>query len=333
MRSGKIIAILMAALLCVTAFVSCDKGEDEKEKPAVYYNIAFETAGGGKIDPRTVKEGTTLTEPPEPLRDGYVFDGWYNGTKHWDFTYTVKEDMTLTAHWVAADNVFTHSPAVDGETTVITGIKDGKKRENIKLPTYIGGYRVTAVGEGAFSKLSSEEVKSITVPAGVTSIGNNAFEEAVNIEIIIEGEISHVGEKAFFGCTGLKSIKFGEVIETIAPEAFAGSGLGMVILPRSVKVVDENAFFECESLKILILHDSVESVKDMAFENSALESVLFYGTGETFKILLETKMSSKNGKILDADKYIYSEAKPTEAVPEGCSGFWHFNGKGEPKAW
>ena len=323
----------MASLLCATAFISCDNKEEDTEKLAVYYTVTFNTAGGGEIEPRTVKEGTALTEPVEPSRDGYVFTGWYNGSRQWDFSYNVKEDMTLTAHWLEADSVFEHRPAADGETTVVTGIKESKKTEHIKLPTYIGGYRVTAVGEGAFAKLSGEDIKKITIPSSITVIESNAFEDTANIEIVVEGKISYVGERAFLGCTGLESITFGESIESISAEAFVGAGLKTVILPRSVKVVDENAFFECASLKILILHDSVEAIKDMAFKDTGLESVLLYGTADTMKTLMEEKLTGQNDKMKNADKYIYSEGKPTEEKPEGCEGFWHFNDKGEPKAW
>ena len=83
MRFGKIIAIFTAALLFATAFVSCNKenANETEETAPVYYTVTFNSAGGEDIEPRSVKAGTTLTEPAEPTRDGYVFEGWYNGTK------------------------------------------------------------------------------------------------------------------------------------------------------------------------------------------------------------------------------------------------------------
>ena len=41
MKFGKIIAILMASLLCATAFISCDNKEEDTEKLAVYYTVTF----------------------------------------------------------------------------------------------------------------------------------------------------------------------------------------------------------------------------------------------------------------------------------------------------
>lgn len=333
MRFGRIIAILMAVFLCAALFASCNKTESNGNGPdetePVYYTVSFNTGVEDKIESKTVRAGSTLSEPPEPVRDGYVFEGWYNGSVEWDFLIKVKSDMILTARWVMADSVFTHRPEADGETTVVTGIIDGKKGEHIRLPSYIGGYRVTAVGDNAFSGLSSEEVRKITVPEGITDIGNGAFEGCADIEIIIEGEILSVGDRSFFGCNKLEEIKFGKGIESVSDWSFVGTGLKLVALPESVKTVGENAFFECEALKILILHDKIEAVKDMAFVSSALESVLIYGSADT----LDKKVVGRNDEIASAVKYIYSEKKPTAKAPDGCQGYWHYNDKGEAKAW
>ena len=241
--------------------------------------------------------------------------------------------MNLLAHWVTADTVFEHTLAADGENAVITGIKDGKKRENIHLPTQIGGRNVTEVGEGAFAKMSSEEVQNITLPKCITVVRGNAFEGCTGVTITVEGELSYVGEKAFLGCTELEEIKLGGGITTVSAEAFSGTGLKTVALPATVKTVDENAFSECGELKIFILHDTIEAINDMAFEGSGLESVLVYGNEATLKTLVGEKLKGNNEEIVNADKYIYSENKPAEAVPDGCAGFWHYNDKGEPKAW
>ena len=38
-------------------------------------------------------------KPAQPTKDGYTFDGWYNGENPYSFDSVVKGDMTLTAHW------------------------------------------------------------------------------------------------------------------------------------------------------------------------------------------------------------------------------------------
>ena len=40
-----------------------------------------------------------FNKPSDPTRDGYVFNGWYNGENLYSFDSVVTENMTLVAHW------------------------------------------------------------------------------------------------------------------------------------------------------------------------------------------------------------------------------------------
>ena len=41
-----------------------------------------------------------FNKPSDPTRDGYVFNGWYNGENPYNFDNVVEGNMTLTAHWI-----------------------------------------------------------------------------------------------------------------------------------------------------------------------------------------------------------------------------------------
>lgn len=64
------------------------------------YTVTFETNGGSKIDSVKVTKGNTVTEPAEPTKDDYSFDGWYSDkelTKAYDFTAKVTKSFTIYA--------------------------------------------------------------------------------------------------------------------------------------------------------------------------------------------------------------------------------------------
>ena len=60
------------------------------------YTVSFSGVSG--IPSQTVAAGGYASEPPIPTKDGYIFDGWYNGNSKWNFkTDKVTSNITLTA--------------------------------------------------------------------------------------------------------------------------------------------------------------------------------------------------------------------------------------------
>ena len=333
MKIKGIFSLILVLVLCLSVFVSCKDGnKDEAGSKVEYCTVTFNTGGADAIEPKLVKKGTTVGEPAAPTRDGYVFGGWYNGASKWEFIYYVKEDMTLTARWVSADSLFTYSVSEDGNSAIITGAKKRNEGE-IRLPTYIAGYKVSAIGDRAFKDMLSDNVTLVVIPEGITTIGEEAFANSPDIEITIEGEISELGERAFFGCTGLTTIKFAEGIENISAEAFSGTGLKSAALPESIKVVDENAFSECSALQSVFVHVSVEAINDMAFVDAGVEAVFFYGDDEAVSRVLEERVFANNEPFTEAKIYIYSATQPEKGTTTEYDGFWYFNEKGQTRLW
>ena len=85
------------------------------------YFLKFNANGGLDINPYQVVEcaHTPDTLPVTPLREGYVFDGWYNGMKKVDFaTFTMPDsDVTLNAKWKRGDATLAFGN-VNGDTLV-----------------------------------------------------------------------------------------------------------------------------------------------------------------------------------------------------------------------
>jgi len=66
------------------------------------YEVRFNTVKGSEApDPQQVSYpyGRVQRPSPNPVREGYQFDGWFIGKVAYDFSKPVTEDFTLTAHW------------------------------------------------------------------------------------------------------------------------------------------------------------------------------------------------------------------------------------------
>lgn len=67
------------------------------------YSVTFDSDTGTAVTTHLVMEGKAVTEPESPAKDGYTFEGWYNGENKWDFGAGVNENLTLTARWTMHD--------------------------------------------------------------------------------------------------------------------------------------------------------------------------------------------------------------------------------------
>ena len=79
---------------------------------------------------QVVRTGKNAADPKES-RDGYTFDGWYNGTEKYDFSTAVTEDLTLTGQWrIDFEDVSTEEALREALTQKTVGIR---LADNIKL--------------------------------------------------------------------------------------------------------------------------------------------------------------------------------------------------------
>jgi uncharacterized repeat protein (TIGR02543 family) len=78
---------------------------------AITYTVTYNAQGGSAVGAETVSSGSLATQPGDPTRTGYTFDGWYtasSGGAAWDFgADTLLADTTLFAQWTAIDYAVT----------------------------------------------------------------------------------------------------------------------------------------------------------------------------------------------------------------------------------
>lgn len=69
------------------------------EKAAVTYTVTFNSNGGSAIGSQVVAENGKVSNPGNPTKTGYTFNGWYLNNSAYNFNSPVTGNITLTAQW------------------------------------------------------------------------------------------------------------------------------------------------------------------------------------------------------------------------------------------
>lgn len=133
---------------------------------------------------------------------------------------------------------------------------------------------VTSIGDFAFYYCTS--LTSVAIPDSVTSIGDDAFAYCANLaSITIPNSVTNIGERAFYYCKNLTNVTIPDSVTNIGDYAFRGcASLTSVIIGNCVKSIGEYTFNECTSLTSISIPDGVTCIGNNAFSScSSLTSV------------------------------------------------------------
>ena len=99
--------------------------------------VLFDTGDGSKPTSTTVKDGTTVDRPKDPIRKGWTFDGWLLDGKAYDFTQPVTGDITLTGSWTRITHTIRFDTA-GGTPVAGQSVADGEPAVRPADPTREG---------------------------------------------------------------------------------------------------------------------------------------------------------------------------------------------------
>ena len=170
-------------------------------------------------------------------------------------------------------------------TTLPDGIfKDLEELSDVTLPE-----NLTAIPNDCFN--GCKKLKTLDVPASVTSIGDRAFQGSGIEEADFLDQITTIGEAAFKNCTGLTEVSISSTTTSIGASAFSGcskvtdftfengtnfptlpanifenmTSLRRVKLPSNLTAMPDYCFSGCTSLQQVDIPNTVTKIGNSAF--------------------------------------------------------------------
>ena len=112
-----------------------------------------------------------------------------------------------------------------------------------------------------------DNVTGVTIPKGVTTIGEYAFSGCDNLKsIVIPEGVTEIKSYTFYNCDKLASITLPSTLVTIGSSAFSDcDALGSIVIPDNVTTIAERAFYDCDALKSVTIGRSVTAIGYDAF--------------------------------------------------------------------
>lgn len=216
----------------------------------------------------------------------------------------------------------------------------------INIPATISTKPVTAIGKYAFYEAAN--IKQISIPSSVTSLGDNAFAECTGVEKLtynapavsdlsptanvmqnigttapfglslrIGNSVTALPAYLFYNCSAITSVTMGENVQSLGKYLFYGcEGIPSIALGNQITVLPDHLFYGCSRLETVTYSDNVTS----------FGKYLFYGCERLTSVSIPSAITAlpesvfyncKSLKTLTVGKQITSIGANALA---GCTG-------------
>ena len=180
---------------------------------------------------------------------------------------------------------------------------------------------VTSIGNLAFTRFS--KLIHVDIADSVVSIGEGVFSECSSLtNITVPQSVTYIDANAFDSCTNLSSITLStNNITSIRPHTFSGcSKLSSIVIPDGVTSIQSGAFFNCTKLTSITIPGSVTSIGSNVFDGcTSLNDIRYSGTSESVISALSgyvpTLVTFNYGdKVPEAERMITVSVKTGETL-------------------
>ena len=201
-------------------------------------------------------------------------------------------------------------------TYTVTGIKEQVFANCSALTSVSLPDGLTSIGNAAFEYCSS--LATVSIGNGVTIIGSSAFSNCTSLTgITLPDGLTTIGSSAFLNCTSLTGITIPNTVTSIGIAAFKYSGLTTASIGNGVTTIGKEAFQDCSSLATVSIGSGLTTIGNNAFY--ACWALTQFNVDEA-----NEAYCSDGGVLFNKDKttllqYPAGKTETTYAVPTGVT--------------
>jgi hypothetical protein len=238
----------------------------------------------------------------------------YREAENWGRFSNITQSIDESGYRVAAvkddGSDLWFSTNIDGTCELIAGVLSSYSEiEDVNIPSYIkyegNDYKVTAIGDYAFA--FRDNVKTLTIPETVTTIGDNAFNNCSITTVQIPDGVTTIERFAFYG-SDIKELNISTSVSTLESYSFGACySLTNLTIPEGVTNIAEKAFWYCLNLKdlVIIMNPNGETIGNKAFSECALQTVMFKDIYSPIKLAKVASRSTEDGTVTLGDNLFY----------------------------
>lgn len=177
--------------------------------------------------------------------------------------------------------VYSWQQLIDNDAILVTdGVLDGGARTDRLSGNLVIDSSISSIADWAFR---NTELTSVTIPAGVTSIGDGAFylsDNLYSLEFMPNSNLKSIGAQAF-DSTRLTELNLPDTVQTIGERAFQGITIDELYIPASLESVT-NVFVSMgiKTITVSPNNEYYQVLDGVLFNKEGTELVLYPNDNE-----------------------------------------------------
>lgn len=188
----------------------------------------------------------------------------YGGTVRWICGDGSAPEIGDNVHWFVENGVLTISGTGDMYDFGANGGPWAAQRDEITSVVIESG--ITSVGNYAFSNMG--KITRVTMADTVQKIGEGAFYFCGRLASVTMPGVTAIGKQAFYSCDGLAAPVFPAGLTELAEGVYGGcAGFTEITIPEGITTIGAGAFEKCANLTTVSISASVTDIGDRPFDS------------------------------------------------------------------